>query len=339
MQKILFFWICLTSAVVSQEIEVILQNPVSESSFRGLWIVDENVVWASGTKGTILKTTNSGKNWQTLQIKGFEDKDFRDIVAFDEKRAFVINAGSPAYILKTTDGGENWQIVYQDTSKQAFLNDIGFFGEKIGFVFGDPDSEGNFTLLKSEDGGNTWLNIGKNLPKAQKNEAGFAASGTIMRFREPSWIWIGTGGGEKARMLISGDWGNTWQSVELPILSGKASQGVFSVVFQDLKNGVAVGGDYTQPNLAEKTAIYTSDGGKSWKVAKIPPSGYRSCVSYIRKKTYIAVGTNGIDFTKDGGKKWQKISSEGFNTVRFIREGSVGWAIGNKGKLAKLILK
>ncbi|MDW8297521.1 MAG: hypothetical protein RMJ97_11625, partial [Raineya sp.] len=99
MQKILFFWICLTSAVVSQEIEVILQNPVSESSFRGLWIVDENVVWASGTKGTILKTTNSGKNWQTLQIKGFEDKDFRDIVAFDEKRAFVINAGSPAYIL------------------------------------------------------------------------------------------------------------------------------------------------------------------------------------------------------------------------------------------------
>lgn len=344
MQKSLFFsffFACFFSVgeTFSQEIQVILQNAVSESSFRGLWIVDEQVVWASGTKGTILKTTNGGKNWQNLQIKGFEDKDFRDIIAFDEKRAFVINAGSPAYILKTIDGGENWQVVYQDTSKNAFLNDIGFFGEKIGFVFGDPDEERNFTLLKTEDGGNTWVNIGKNLPKAQKNEVGFAASGTIMRFREPSHIWIGTGGGEKARMLISADLGNTWQSVEVPILSGKASQGIFSVVFQDLKNGVAVGGDYTQPNLAEKTGVYTSDGGKSWKIAKIPPKGYRSCVSYIRKKTYVAVGTSGIDFTKDGGKKWENISTEGFHTVRFIREGNIGWAIGSKGKLAKLILK
>jgi photosystem II stability/assembly factor-like uncharacterized protein len=340
MQKSLLALLLFLSAVTfSQELEVILQNPVSENNFRGLWVVDENVVWASGTKGTIIKTTNGGKSWQNLPIKGFEDKDFRDIVAFDEKRAFVINAGSPAYILKTTDGGNNWQIVYQDTSKNAFLNDIGFFGEKIGFVFGDPDNEANFTLLKSEDGGNTWTNIGKNLPKAQKNEAGFAASGTIMRFREPSHIWIGTGGGEKARILLSTDLGNTWQSVEVPILSGKASQGIFSVVFQDLKNGVAVGGDYTQPNFSEKTAIYTSDGGKSWKIAKIPPKGYRSCVSYIRKKTYIAVGSNGIDFSKDGGKKWKNISTEGFHTVRFIREGNIGWAIGNKGKLAKIILK
>lgn len=335
----LALYLLWTASLYAQKFELILQKSITESNLRGLWIVNEQVVWASGSRGTVLKTINGGKSWQVLQVRDFEDKDFRDIVAFDEKQAFIINAGSPAYVLKTADGGETWQVTYQDTSAHAFLNDIGFFGEKIGFVFGDPDPNGNFTLLKSEDGGNTWVNIGSGLPKAQKNEAGFAASGTIMRFREPSHIWIGTGGGEKARILISTDMGNTWQSVEVPILSGKPSQGIFSVVFQDIKNGVAVGGDYTQPNLSEKTAIYTTDGGKSWKIAKIPPKGYRSCVSYVRKKTYLTTGINGTDYSEDGGKKWHHLSSEGFHTVRFIREGNVGWAVGSKGKMAQILFK
>jgi photosystem II stability/assembly factor-like uncharacterized protein len=137
------------------------------------------------------------------------------------------------------------------------------------------------------------------------------------------------------------DLGSTWAKRRSAYFEWKSLARYFFQLFffQDLKNGVAVGGDYTQPNWAEKTGVYTSDGGKSWKIAKIPPKGYRSCVSYIRKKTYVAVGTSGIDFTKDGGKKWKNISTEGFHTVRFIREGNIGWAIGNKGKLAKLVLK
>ncbi|GAB4124735.1 MAG: oxidoreductase [Raineya sp.] len=314
------------------------QESTSDANLRGLWVLNENEIWASGSKGTILKTENGGQRWSKIIVKGFEDKDFRDIVAFSSQKAIIINAGSPAYVLKTTDGGQNWKVVYQDTSKTAFLDDIGFLDEQNGFVFGDPDAEGYFTLLQTNDAGESWQNIGKRLPKAQKNEAGFAASGTIMRFKSPH-IWIGTGGGEVSRVLFSPDKGETWQYTTTPILAGKNTQGIFSMAFKDKKRGLAVGGDYTQAQSPEKTAIYTQDAGKTWKLAKTMPKGYRSSVAFVNKNTYVCVGTNGIDFTKNNGKNWVNISSEGFNTIRFAPNTKTAWLVGNKGKIAKLLIR
>lgn len=336
---LIFFQFFFTSIIVSAQISSLTpQESGTDASLRGLWVVNEQIVWASGSKGTVLKTENGGKNWIKINLKGFEDKDFRDIVAFSAQKAIIINAGSPAYILKTTDAGESWRIVYQDTSKTAFLDDIGFFDEQNGFVFGDPDSEGYFTLLQTTDGGESWQNIGKKLPKAQLNEAGFAASGTIMRFKNP-YIWIGTGGGEASRVLFSPDRGNTWQYVNTPILAGKNSQGIFSMAFKDQKNGVAVGGDYTQAQSSEKTAIYTKNSGKTWSLSKTMPKGYRSSVAFANKNQYVCVGTNGIDFSKNGGKDWVNFSSEGFNTIRFAQNSKTAWVVGSKGRIAKLSIR
>ncbi|MCU0437007.1 MAG: YCF48-related protein [Raineya sp.] len=332
----LFFW---SVSIFGQtvKIDLVAQESPIDAHFRGLWVVNESIIWASGTKGSVIKTLDGGKTWQKIIVAGFEDKDFRDVVAFDDKKAFIINAGSPAYILKTEDGGVSWNTVYQNESPKAFLDDIGFYDhKKIGFVFGDPDESGNFVLLKSNNMGDSWENTGNLLPKPQENEAGFAASGTIMRFKNNKHIWIGTGGGKESRVLYSGDEGKTWKSFSTPILSGKNSQGIFSMAFKDKNNGIAVGGDYTLPNESGKTAIYTKNGGKTWNISKSMPSGYRSSISHVKKDIYVCVGTNGTDMSKDGGKTWQNISSEGFNTVRFTQNGKVGWAVGNKGKIFKL---
>jgi photosystem II stability/assembly factor-like uncharacterized protein len=330
---ILFSW---SVSIYGQTVKVdlVAQESPTDAHFRGLWVVNESIVWASGTKGSIIKTLDGGKTWEKIIVTGFEEKDFRDIVAFDEKRAFIINAGSPAYILKTEDGGKTWQTVYQNDSPKAFLDDIGFWDEKTGLVFGDPDDSGKFVLLKTSNGGNSWDNIGNLLPTPQESEAGFAASGTIMRFKD-THVWIGTGGGKNSRILFSNDKGKTWSFFQTPILSGKNSQGIFSMAFKDKKGGIAVGGDYTKATETSKTAIYTKNGGKTWKLSKTMPSGYRSSVSYVRNDIYICVGTSGSDISKDGGKTWQNISSEGFNTIRFAQNGKIGWAVGNKGKIFK----
>lgn len=334
---LLLFFVVLNISF-AQILSISPQESGTDASLRGLWVVDENVVWASGSKGTILKTENGGLKWIKMSVTGFEDKDFRDIVAFDAQKALIINAGSPAYILKTTDGGLSWRVVYQDTAKTAFFDDIGFFDSQNGLVFGDPDIEGNFTLLQTNDGGETWQNIGKKLPKAQEKEAGFAASGTIMRFKASN-VWIGTGGGEKSRVLFSPDKGNTWETFYTPILAGTNAQGIFSMAFKDVKNGVAVGGDYTKPQSTEKTAIYTKNAGKTWQLAKKFPNGYRSSVAFAGKNQYVCVGTNGIDFSKDGGKNWTNFSSEGFHTIRFAANKKVAWVAGSKGRISKLIVK
>src|SRR6201994_1475728 len=95
----------------AQHIEVLQQG--KPTSIRGLSVVDDNVAWVSGSKGTIAITTNGGKTWDWQQVKGFENADFRDIEAFSSKEAIIMSSGTPALILKTTDGGQNWKVKYK----------------------------------------------------------------------------------------------------------------------------------------------------------------------------------------------------------------------------------
>jgi hypothetical protein len=52
-------------------------------SYRGLSVLSENEIWASGSKGTVVYTSNGGVTYDTLSPKEFKGKDFRDIQAFN----------------------------------------------------------------------------------------------------------------------------------------------------------------------------------------------------------------------------------------------------------------
>ena len=43
------------------------QTVETDAGFRGLSVVSENVIWASGTGGTVIRTTDGGKNWQVIK--------------------------------------------------------------------------------------------------------------------------------------------------------------------------------------------------------------------------------------------------------------------------------
>src|SRR5262245_44468297 len=55
--------------------------------FRGVSAVSDMVAWASGTKGTIVRTADGGRTWRTCSIPGTEALDFRDIDAIDARTA------------------------------------------------------------------------------------------------------------------------------------------------------------------------------------------------------------------------------------------------------------
>ncbi|MGH9711459.1 MAG: WD40/YVTN/BNR-like repeat-containing protein, partial [Candidatus Acidiferrales bacterium] len=65
-------------------------------------------VWASGSNGVILRSTDDGKTWKQLTVAGGGDLDFRDIEAFDADVAYVMSSGDgdKSRIYKTTDGGK-----------------------------------------------------------------------------------------------------------------------------------------------------------------------------------------------------------------------------------------
>lgn len=327
---VLLYFVCLS--LDAQTFDFKQQATEKNISFRGLCVVDAKTVWVSGSQGRVMRTIDAGKTWEDLSPKGFEKYDFRDIHAFDAQNALIINVGSPAYVLRTSDAGKTWATVYQNTSKKAFLDDVAFENEQNGIIFGDPDSTGRFLTLLSYDGGKNWQTKYDFFPTPEGSEAGFAASGSILQYKEGK-IWLATGGGTKSRLFYSENAGKTWEIQETPILAGEEAQGIFSLAIGKKNTWVAVGGDYTQAKSPLKTAIYTQSAGVQWQVSSLPPRGYRSGVAHVAGKMFVCVGTSGTDFSTDAGKTWKPLNDLDLHTVRFANGGKVGWAVGTEGRI------
>lgn len=306
----------------------------AKTSLRGLSVVNDSVAWVSGSNGMYAISTDAGRTWKWDQLKLYEKLDFRDIEAFSDQKAVMVNAGTPSVILLTNDGGKSWKEVYRNESSEIFLDGIDFWDEKNGIIYGDPIN-GQMVLLKTSDGGNSWKDISTNNPILLiKGEASFAASGTGIRCGKNGKVWIATGG-LQSRIFYSADYGKSWEAYACPIIQGKNSTGPFSIAFYRNK-GVVVGGDYLQDTSRVNNTLLSVDRGKTWTSPLIPTFGYRSAVEYISAKVLFATGPGGTDFSEDGGKSWQKLSDIGYHTVRKAKSGRLVLLSGSNGKIAQI---
>ena len=323
-----------------------IQTSGTAASLRGLSVVDADVAWASGTAGTVIRTTDGGKHWKSVSVAAEPTLDFRDIQAFGANVCVVINAGSPGCIFRTEDGGATWRQVYRNESQTIFFDALAFWDTQRGLAVSDPQA-GHYFLLATSDGGKTWEELPSDAaPRADQAEACFAASGTVLVAREEAHVWLATGGDRGpqhepvARVFSSTDRGQTWQASETPIRAGE-SAGIFSVAFANVDHGVAVGGDYRDETNARNNVAITDNGGTRWRTAQgDPPRGYRSCVAIVQRQSergFIAVGPTGCDVSFDWGNHWQPLSDLGFHTVAFAADGTAGWAVGGNGRVAKFV--
>ncbi|HAI83848.1 MAG TPA: oxidoreductase, partial [Chitinophagaceae bacterium] len=136
---LLFFCCCYYLPVNAQfkPAQVQLLDSGKAVSYRGISVVNEQVLWVSGSKGTVLKSTDGGNTLRQMKVAGYEQRDFRDIHAFDSNTAVIMAVAEPAVILRTTDGGNSWQLVLIDSTKGMFLDAMDFNGSR-GIVVGDP---------------------------------------------------------------------------------------------------------------------------------------------------------------------------------------------------------
>ena len=328
----------LTFVSFSQAISVLTSG--TKTSLRGLCVVDDNVLWASGSNGTVARSLDGGKTFTWLTVAGYEQRDFRDVEAFDANTAIIMAVAEPAIILKTKDGGKTWKKVFEDSTKGMFLDAMDFT-KGIGVVVGDPIN-GKIYMASTIDSGNTWENITAKdylmsqgtLKPVDSGEAMFASSGTNIKiisdmsyFDMHSCIYI-TGG--KVSSFIKSD------KFKLPLLQGKESTGANSIAINSKNKIVIVGGDFANDKDTTGNCVLTSDFGKTWIYPQTSPHGYRSCVAFIDQHKLITCGTSGVDISNDGGNNWTLISPESFHVCQKAKSGEAVFLAGKDGRIAKL---
>jgi photosystem II stability/assembly factor-like uncharacterized protein len=308
---------------------------------RGVSAVNDRVAWASGASGTILRTIDGGRTWQVRAIPGTESLDFRDVDAVDARTAYVlsIGLGEASRIYKTTDGGATWTLQFQNRDPKGFFDAMAFWDAERGLAVGDSVG-GRFAVLRTVDGGRNWAAVpAAGLPPALPGEGAFAASGTSVAVLGTRHAWIGTGAASSARVLRTEDAGGTWTVSPTPVPAGPTA-GIFSIAFRDARHGIVVGGDYKKERQAFSSAALSEDGGATWTVVGPPAlGGFRSAVTHVEGgglRRVLAVGPSGGDQSLDGGQRWTALPQEGFHAVGFPRRGTVGWAVGEGGRVARI---
>jgi photosystem II stability/assembly factor-like uncharacterized protein len=316
-----------------------LQTSHTKADLRGISSVSSKIAWASGTKGTFLRTTDGGETWVAASVPGAESLDFRDVQAFSENTAYLLAAGpGPASrIFKTTDAGAHWIIQFKNEDPRGFYDCMAFWDEKHGIALGDA-IDGEFQLYATDDGDH-WRQLPTNkLPTALEGEGAFAASGTCITVQAESNVWFATGG-KAARVFHSADRGLTWQAAETPIVHGAEATGIFSIAFLDPKNGVIAGGNYQDPKKTGRNLAYTFDGGETWKLSTLSPQFYFSTAAFTPGHLLVAGTAGAAHATIDGLKSptavpFQRTQSLNVNAVSIATDGTI-FAVGPKGLIAR----
>jgi photosystem II stability/assembly factor-like uncharacterized protein len=334
--------LCLAGAAASAG--ALAQNWVAQpsgttASLRGISAVSPEVVWASGAGGTYLRTEDGGASWHAAVVPGAQELDFRGVYAFNSRVAWLMSSGPgvKSRIYKTADGGAHWSLRYTNPDASGFFDALAFWDARRGVVLGDP-VDGQFVILTTEDGGQTWRR--RTLPPALPNEGAFAASNSCLVVRAGREVWFGTGGPSGARVFHSRDRGEHWDVARTPLRHDGASAGIFSMAFADALHGVAVGGDYGKPADSGNNVAVTSEGGRAWsEPAGTHPRGYRSAVAFLPARgVWIAVGTSGSDVSSDGGRSWTHFDGDAYNAIGVTGADSA-WAVGPGGRIGRLHFK
>lgn len=328
-KKIIFLFCTVISLFTVHAQTINILDSSRKVSLRGLSVVDDNVFWASGSSGTVVRSTDGGQTLEWLTVKGYEQRDFRDIEAMNANFAYIMAVDKPGLILRTMDGGKNWNKVYEDTATGVFLDAMAFNKNGVTVAVGDPLSDMKAYVIYRKNKDAEFFRLQKEQMFAQ-GEAFFASSGTNVQFIPGTDEFVTVSGGRISRFH------HLKMNIILPLKQGTESTGANSISVWDNENMYVVGGDFSNDKDATGNACFTTDGGKTWQLPTQGPHGYRSCVMYISKNKLISCGTNGVDISEDGGLTWKNISTLGFHVCQVSKNGNSIFLAGPRGRIAKL---
>ena len=121
--------------------------------------MDASTGYVGGEYKTILKTTNGGTSWTTINTDVGNPINYQLVGMYfsDANTGFAVGGnsqGNQGLILKTTNSGATWTPEYVANN---YFGSIQFLNNTTGFIAGGSITNNTSTILKTNDGGSTWV--------------------------------------------------------------------------------------------------------------------------------------------------------------------------------------
>lgn len=334
MNKKTFTFFVLLVSILFSTVEVFSQWVAQTSGttvrLRQVKAVNDNVVWACGASGVVLRTINGGATWEVKTPTNTAVTNY-SIDAIDSLTAWVtgtVGGTADFTIWKTTDGGMTWTAQYNNPA--GFSDGIRFFNANEGVLYADPDPWPStyWEILRTTNGGNTWTRVPRaNIPPADSVNGEYGAAGSIDIVGNTVWFsaYYNTNA-NPTKVYKSTDKGNTWTVSGFNQQQGYA--GSSYLAFADANNGVAV--------CLDGTTAKTTDGGVTWTVTPITGAAFRYVVNVPGFNLYLAVGSSGASWYSTDGVNWTSLPTGTTQALYGVdATANFAWACGNAGTMLK----
>lgn len=129
-----------------------LESNIPQDFYDDLTFTDAVTGYAISRTGKIVKTTDGGLTWTTLNTN--VSMTLKKIHFVNSNLGFAIGSNqSGNYVLKTNNAGQTWISINLSNSMDNSVNSIYFRNESVGFIVG------NRLFKKTLDGGQTWSDV------------------------------------------------------------------------------------------------------------------------------------------------------------------------------------
>jgi photosystem II stability/assembly factor-like uncharacterized protein len=313
-----------------------VQSSGVTSQLRGVRVIDQNVAWAAGAGGTVIRTTNGGTSWQSVGGGAIGSNDIYTMDAVSATTAFVSTTPSTTtFIYRTTDGGSSWQQVYSLAG--GFMDGIRMADAVNGIAVGDPvGSPLKWVVLQTSDGGATWTRIATEPTPNSSTEAGW--NNAFYTMANNQYAWFGTNNNGIWRTT---DGGSSW-SFAVTTLGGNAN--CFGIQFNGPPTGTGLAAGQTSG------VDRSTNGGANWSAATAAGTGAAFGIAgYVAPsgspEYWIASSTGSIYYSSNHGTSWVTTGPNGYSgTVQLWHvdmkttgngNNIFGWAVGDAGKVLR----
>lgn len=266
----------------------------------------ENLGWAVGDDGIILKTSDGGYNWSN-QNSGTYDY-LREVEFISSNTGWII--GISGTILKTTNGGSNW--FSQQGTITSSLESASFVDANSGWILGYYGK-----IFHTSNGGNDWLQQYQ-LPEGYWYTIEFA---NILK----GWVAGNLTPWNESVIYKTTDGGITWENSYLNLYT----PGVLSLSFTNEDAGFGVG--------IHGVIMRTTNGGTGWSVLTQGFNNWLFSASSIAQNLAWAVGQDGTILHTTNGTNWlSQVSGtiENFNSIYMVNPW-VGYIVSQEGNIYK----